>query len=144
MKEFVIKKRESLIRNLYANILEGGLKHRRDFNFFKEMNKVLRKSVEKCKSKFQKIEKKIYEEFLDIPEKHYSLYVYLRDKKQRENRNLKNIGSGEENNEEEEFEGKQLEMERVRNEIIFCIKKGSIKTFIEEKDLGKTSKLNFN
>lgn len=70
-----------LVENFYNNIKKGVHVFRKPFGFFIQMSKFVNKSPQQCKSKFQKLEKKIYIKFLDIPQIHYNLYLLLRKQK---------------------------------------------------------------
>lgn len=88
LERFVNSRKRILLNNFYSNILAGDLIYRKNSRFFFDMGKKISKGAEKCKSKFQKYEKVIYCKFLEIPEDHYQVFLYLRQKKKA--RNLKN------------------------------------------------------
>lgn len=81
MVEFIKENKLHLKENLYLNILEDHMKHRKRSLFFQEMGEVVNRSAPKCKSKFQKIEKYIYEVVLGVPLEHFNYFMFLRNKK---------------------------------------------------------------
>lgn len=78
LKQYVIQQRSHLRSKFYQNIAAGTMRFRKTKGFFIQMGVRVGKSSEKCKSKFQKMESEIYLEHLDIPERHFELYKYLR------------------------------------------------------------------
>ena len=67
-----------LTTSMYQNILAGDMKYPRQKGFFQDMAKILRRSVPKCKSKFQKLEEQVYLETLGVPATHYDCFVWTR------------------------------------------------------------------
>lgn len=81
MIEFIKENKLHLKENLYLNIIEDQMKHRKRSLFFQEMGEVVNRTAPKCKSKFQKIEKYIYEVVLEVPPEHFFYFKFLRNKK---------------------------------------------------------------
>lgn len=85
LKNFIISKKNILETLFYQNIIAGKLSERKMPGFFNEMSEAVNRSADQCKSKFQKFERKIYREFLKLPEDHYRVFVYIRKKKKYQN-----------------------------------------------------------
>ena len=77
-RKFILGKRDDLKLAFYLNLIEGHITHKKSPKFFIEMSQGIRRSANQCKSKFQKMEKKIYLEILGIPPEHYLLYFAQR------------------------------------------------------------------
>jgi hypothetical protein len=81
--EKYIKKKAFLLKaNFYKNIYKGKMKFRRPPRFFIEMSNKIGRTASQCKSKFQKLEKEIYLEFLDLPLNHFLVYQSIRNNNQ--------------------------------------------------------------
>lgn len=77
--EKYIKSQAALLRdNFYWNIYFGKMKYRRPARFFIEMGSHIGRSPSQCKSKFQKFEREIYVEYLEIPASHFLVYNAIR------------------------------------------------------------------
>lgn len=77
--EKYIKEQGALLRsNFYWNIFLGKMKRRRPPRFFIEMSAKVGRTDSQCKSKFQKFEREIYVEFLEIPATHFRVYKAIR------------------------------------------------------------------
>ena len=119
--KFIKLKEAILIRNFYKNITEGSHRTRKPTGFFLEMSKYTKKSPQQCKSKFQKLEKKIYTNYLQIPTMHYYLYTSLRFSKT--NLNTKAIETSENSNHYENETCIPSSFKLLRFQIIECVKK---------------------
>lgn len=75
---FIKEHKEMLVTILYKNINKGLHIFRKTNGFFQKMSERINRSAPKCKSKFQKYEKKIYCEVLLVPELHYNFFNFLR------------------------------------------------------------------
>lgn len=78
IKEYAWEHRDHIRSRFYENIFAGRMQFRKVKGFFVKLAAKLGKSSEKCKSKFQKMEKTIYVETLRIPQSHYDTFQYLR------------------------------------------------------------------
>ena len=67
--------------NFYKNIYLGKMKFRRCPRFFIRMSAKVGRSPSQCKSKFQKYEKEIYTDFLELPFDHLLVYQDIRKRK---------------------------------------------------------------
>ena len=67
--------------NFYKNIYLGKMKFRRCPRFFIRMSSKVGRSPSQCKSKFQKFEKEIYTDFLELPLNHLLVYQAIRKNK---------------------------------------------------------------
>lgn len=73
-----IKENQSiLIKLIYQNIFKGEIIFKKENGFFKNLSKLLERSSIQCKSKFQKSERDIYTNVLEVPQSHYELYSNL-------------------------------------------------------------------
>ena len=79
LKEFVLSQRRSLLEYFYKNIFVGELKVRKPRKFFVEMAKTVGRTAEQCKSKFQKFEQRVFEDFLSVPKEHFEVFQWLRN-----------------------------------------------------------------
>ena len=79
LRQFVATKRKPLLEYFYKNIFLGELKVRKPRKFFVEMSKAVGRTAEQCKSKFQKFERKVFQDFLAIPVEHFEVFQWLRD-----------------------------------------------------------------
>ena len=75
---FIKEHEHMLVSILYKNINKGMHIFRKTNGFFQKMSEKTNRSAAKCKSKFQKHEKKIYCDLLSVPKNHYQLFNYLR------------------------------------------------------------------
>ena len=136
LKAFIEKNKENLKNNFYMNILENSLKHRKIFHFFNDMSSSIGRSVPECKSKFQKFERVIYEEYLGIPTIHFELFLFLRKKRRitiAQNKSTQKKNSKDNLILLEEI----LKMERIRKEIIEMIFAKKIDIGLDNQSLGK-------
>lgn len=78
IKAFVQSQAKVLVPVFYHNILLGEIKIRKPKGFFKQMGEFLGRSGRQCKSKFQKLEERIYVEFLKVPEEDFSVFCWIR------------------------------------------------------------------
>lgn len=135
LKAFIEKNKEGLKNNFYTNILENNLKHRKIFHFFNDMSSSIGRSVPECKSKFQKFERVIYEEYLGIPSVHFELFLFLR--KKRRITIAQNKPASKKNTKNNLILVEEmLKMERIRNEIIEMIFTKKINIGLDEESLG--------
>lgn len=79
--EKYIKSQSGLLKNnFYWNIYFGKMKRRRPARFFIEMGSRIGRTSSQCKSKFQKFEREIYVEYLEIPANHFQVYKAIRNR----------------------------------------------------------------
>ena len=78
MRRFVTRNSEYLVTNMYSNILAGRLRFHKRFGFFRDMNKAIKRTPYKCKSKFQKTEKALYTRTLGVSERAYDCFAWVR------------------------------------------------------------------
>ena len=77
LKKFILEKKKVLISNFYENLLSFSCGYKIK-TFFKDMSKfICKKSIIDCKTKFKKCEYLIYTEYLNIPQIHFQLYLFL-------------------------------------------------------------------
>ena len=94
MKDYVLLNKESLLDNFYKNIINKNKKYPKYSKFYTNLSKRIKRSSSQCKSKFQKMEREIYLDFLGVLESEFDLFVWTRknkiDHRKRENddRNL--------------------------------------------------------
>ena len=81
MVNYIKKHKHHLKEVLYVNIIHNQMKYRKRTMFFQEMSKYVKRDAPKCKSKFQKIEQKLYVDVLKIPAHHFKYFVELRKHK---------------------------------------------------------------
>ena len=81
MKEFIISNRTIILSNFYKNIKAGFIKFRKLSGYFIQMSRIVDRSQQRCKSKFQKMEQKIYIDYLKVPKEHYELFLWIRKRK---------------------------------------------------------------
>lgn len=81
LREYIQLKSAILLKNFYQNLVEGRIKFRKPSRFFSEMAAFLKMSSAQCKSKFQKYEKHIYTNYLQLPEKSYLVLEHIRKQK---------------------------------------------------------------
>jgi hypothetical protein len=81
LRSYVSENSQELVSNLLVNIVTGYLRFRKNRRFFINMGKFLDRSSKICKSKFQKLERKIYIEFLNLPTDYYELFCHIRKQK---------------------------------------------------------------
>lgn len=113
LESYVKKKSEILRQNFYKNILINKMKHRRSPRFFIQMSQSVGRSASQCKSKFQKFERVIYTEFLDLPSDHYQVYSSIR------NQSAQGAGILAREINDSGFENKQNEANGRRKERVF-------------------------
>ena len=82
-KEYIISNSKQLISNLIINIVVGYMRFRKSRTFFINMGLLLNRKSKLCKSKFQKIERQIYTDFLKLPKEYYDIFCQLRKQKAR-------------------------------------------------------------
>lgn len=80
LKKYIRTKSELLINNFYENVVEGKMKVRKPPGFFIQMAETLKMKPKQCKSKFQKFEREIYTNYLNLPEGEYQVFLHLRKK----------------------------------------------------------------
>ena len=80
LKTYVQEHSELLVFIFYRNLLQKNKLNRKPKKFFQRLGKILRRTSDKCKSKFQKHEKIIFTHYLGIPEEHYSFYLEITSK----------------------------------------------------------------
>lgn len=81
LREFIELKAEILLTNFYKNIKEGRIKYRKPSKFFSEMGDFLKMTPTQCKSKFQKFEKEIFTNYLQLPDRSYFVLEHIRRQK---------------------------------------------------------------
>jgi hypothetical protein len=87
LRKYILLKGDELKLAFYQNIIEGKIIYKKCSKFFIEMSKKIKRSSNQCKSKFQKMEREIYLEILQVPEEYYLLYQCQR----KLNSKIKNI-----------------------------------------------------
>ena len=97
LKKYALDNEKMLLKIFYKNIYEGKHIYRKKDGFFKDLGQILKRSSSECKSKFQKYEREIYTEFLGVPEMHYLLLKYIREKKMDNKKNSLRILNNYEN-----------------------------------------------
>lgn len=132
LNKFIISQHQSLIKNFYMNIIENKLKHRKAFQFFNMMSRYVERTITECKSKFQKHERIIYKDYLEIPEEHFELFLFLRKKKKLLNCKKKNIRA----NFMIPFD-EIIRKSKLQKSIIKLILSKDIKSFIDDETLSK-------
>lgn len=75
---YVTENSHVLTAHFLTNVVAGHMRFRKPKCYFIDMGKRLGRSSKLCKSKFQKLEHKVYTELLGFPEAHYKLFCYLR------------------------------------------------------------------
>lgn len=91
IKEYVILHKEDLIDNFYQNIIISQKKYPKYPKFYTNLSKKLKRSSSQCKSKFQKMEKEIYLQYLGMNENEYNLFNWIRQrKKENQKKNIQN------------------------------------------------------
>ena len=78
MEQYALNHRDHLKYNFYHNIFAGAMLYRKKRGFFQNMSKLVDRPSKNCKSKFQKIERKIYVSLIGIPRDHYELFLFIR------------------------------------------------------------------
>lgn len=86
LEKFIISNKFKLENLFYQNIIAGKLSQRKSPGFFNDMSLAVNRSPDQCKSKFQKFERKIYRDFLKLPEDHYRVFIHIRKKKSHQNK----------------------------------------------------------
>lgn len=135
LRDFILTKEPELKKNLYLNILENNLRHRKSFHFFNQMSNFIGRTIPECKSKFQKYEKIIYEDYLSIPLSHFKVFLFLRRKRKiisKQKKTVKNLSS-------RDFIiplNEVMEMNKLRKSIIDGIYSKKITAFLDDKTLG--------
>ena len=76
--EYSKSRSEHLTALMYTNILAGKMQFAKQSGFFKALSRKTKKSITKCKSKFQKMEQQLYLGALGVPEAHYRCFVWVR------------------------------------------------------------------
>lgn len=135
LRDFVLFKESELKRNFYLNILENNLKHRKSFHFFNEMSKFVGRTIPECKSKFQKYEKTIYEDYLSIPSSYFQVFIFLRNKRKIMNKKSKKI-SNESSLELITPLDEYLKISKIRKNIIELIFTKKLNSFLDNKTIG--------
>ena len=78
MEQYALNHRDHLKYNFYHNIFAGAMLYRKKRGFFQNMSKLVDRPSKNCKSKFQKIERKIYVTLIGFPSDHYKLFLFIR------------------------------------------------------------------
>lgn len=78
VEQYALDHQDQLKQNLYRNIFAGTMLYRKKKGFFKQMSKLVDRPSKNCKSKFQKIERKIYVYLIGVPKDHYELFLLIR------------------------------------------------------------------
>ena len=69
-----------IISNMYKNIFAGSIKHPKSKGFYKHLSAIVKRSLAKCKSKFQKMERHLYVDVLRVPVDTFELFLWTRFK----------------------------------------------------------------
>lgn len=80
-KMYIIENSDILRAHFLINTVAGYMRFRKPKCYFIGMGTRIGRSSKLCKSKFQKLEHKIYVEFLKFPVAHFELFCYLRTQK---------------------------------------------------------------
>ena len=80
-KQYMLENKEMLLFTFYKNIIQGCNKTKKTLKFYHKLGQRLRRTANKCKSKFQKFEKTIYTNYLEVPKEHYKYYSEIKKKK---------------------------------------------------------------
>lgn len=90
LKIYILKNENMLLTVFYKNISQGKNIFKKEDGFFNIMGNLLQRKSSECKSKFQKHEKIIYCEYLNVPDSHYQIYQHCRKMKRiKKNKNKK-------------------------------------------------------
>ena len=81
LKKYLLKKKEYLIEHLYNNLKEDKTNLKKKKDFFKEMAEATSKTINQCKTRFQKQERNIYIKYLEVDKNVFAWFEYLRDNK---------------------------------------------------------------
>lgn len=119
LKSFLLVHKQSLLLNMYKNIIQGELRYRRETKLFHEMSKFVGRTSLQCKSKMQKFERHAYVSFLGVRSSHYDVFEWLRKKrslkmKLRRRKRVKNLQLND------------GEMETKRQEIVERLTSGEL------------------
>ena len=60
------------------NIINGKIRRQTIYGFFSKMSSKLNRTASQCKSKFQRMEREIYLDYLSIPEQDYLVFCWVR------------------------------------------------------------------
>jgi hypothetical protein len=128
IKEYVISHKEDLITNFYQNIIISVKKYPKYPKFYTNLSKKLKRSSSQCKSKFQKMEKEIYLEYLGVSENEFELFNWIRQRK-KQNR----IQNNQKKQEKIKIEPRQLRIKK-KEKYFFDNKqkKKNIKPIVED------------
>ena len=81
MKEYIMENSQELISNLLVNIVVGYMRFRKHRRFFINMGNKLKRDSKICKAKFQKIERMMYIDVLNVSVRYYELFCFIRRQK---------------------------------------------------------------
>lgn len=81
IQEYSKNNSDELLSNFYSNIVVGYMRFRKPKKFFVNLGILLQRTSSLCKSKFQKLEKEIYLEALQIQREEYELFCWVRSTK---------------------------------------------------------------
>lgn len=71
LKRFVKESKIDILNQFYRNLVDGYCSQRRKKGFFENMSQFVKRPSTDCKSKFQKMEEKLYLRTLEIPKNHF-------------------------------------------------------------------------
>lgn len=126
--------------NMYQNILIGTMRFSRKLGFFKNLSKITKRSITKCKSKFQKMERKIYLGILNVPEKDYNCYLWVRKTTRIDSSRKKHLKKKLTKNKKWNLRKKKWKKEEQVNGNL---KNTSDRIFLNERDDNRFKKLRF-
>ena len=110
LRKFLLSHKDSLLMNMYKNIMLGELRFRRETKLFHEMSKSVGRTSLQCKSKMQKFERHAYVVFLEVKSSHYDVYEWLRKKRsfKMKQKRRKRLKIPESNDEKMEIKRKEI------------------------------------
>lgn len=117
LKKYIISKKKYLIQHLYDNFSRNQWVVKKSSSFFSNMAKEVLKDIKACKSKFQKFEKEVYLDYLNLESEFYEFIIFLRKKKQ-----FKKLYPQRKLN-DDEFSEKDYNGKKINMLILILIKK---------------------
>ena len=134
MHDYIITNSDDLTSNLYINIVAGYMRFRKPRRFFINLGNLINRTSILCKSKFQKIEKTIYTDYLKIPQEIYEVFKWIRNKKSHNvNYDFKKVNASSKNHQNKQFDDQSkiyfkliLGLQNIRFSIIKKLQKNEI------------------
>jgi hypothetical protein len=83
LETFIKQNSKSFYQHFYKNILNPIHQVRKEPRIFIRMEEFVGKTTKQCKSKFQKYDRTIYLDHLNIPIDHYQVFLHIQNKKRR-------------------------------------------------------------